>query len=122
MAEKVRAERPKLADVVKALGFDNYSIEALVDHGGWRPVRCPFHDDRSPSASANVSVDAFKCFSCDIMGDSWSLICHFKTIPKDEFRRAVDWAEANVGFAGSTKHKVAATPYVSPWASEEEWD
>lgn len=44
---------------VAALGFETfkYSGEEAI-------VRCPFHDDHSPSSSINVVTGVFHCFSC----------------------------------------------------------
>jgi DNA primase len=111
------AERPDLAEVIRALGFDAAGVEALGGRSGWRSVRCPFHDDTNASASANVSVGAFACHACGVQGDSWSLIMRFENIPKEEFRRAVEWARAHVGYetAYAAKRKTPR-PYVSPWA------
>ena len=42
-------------------------------HGpGWRPVRCPFHDDKTASAGSNGK--GFKCQACGVKGDAISLI------------------------------------------------
>jgi DNA primase len=37
-------------------------------------VRCPFHDDRTPSLSINQSKGVWHCFSCGSGGDVISLI------------------------------------------------
>lgn len=37
--------------------------------GGWQPVKCPYHEDRTASASVNVDKDRFHCFACDISED-----------------------------------------------------
>src|SRR5262245_26811798 len=30
----------------------------------WASIRCPFHEDRKPSASVNLESGSFRCFSC----------------------------------------------------------
>ena len=37
---------------------------------GEQMVRCPFHDDRNPSLSLNLSKGLWKCHSCDKGGDA----------------------------------------------------
>ena len=39
---------------------------------GWRRMRCPFHEDRT--ASASVSTTAFRCHSCEVRGDALKLL------------------------------------------------
>lgn len=41
---------------------------------GWVRMRCPFHQDRTASASVNHDIGRFKCFSCDTTGDGLDLI------------------------------------------------
>jgi DNA primase len=109
---------PGLAEVIKALGFEADAIEALGDSSPWRPVLCPFHDDKHPSASASTEVGGFACHACGIKGDSWSLILQFKGIPKEEFGRAVEWAAANVGYISTSRRREPEEPWRSPWAPE----
>jgi hypothetical protein len=110
-------ERPELADVIRALGFDAAEIDGLDGRSGWRSVRCPFHDDKTASASANISIGGFVCYACGVRGDVWSLIMQFENIPKHEFRRAVEWARSHVGYEDSyVSRKQPPRPFVSPWA------
>lgn len=44
--------------------------------GGWQACKCPFHSDRSASASVNTTTDRFHCFVCDINEDLIGLIRH----------------------------------------------
>ncbi|WSR66890.1 CHC2 zinc finger domain-containing protein [Streptomyces sp. NBC_01198] len=37
-------------------------------------VSCPLHDDRTPSMSINLGEGLFKCQSCGVGGDSYTLI------------------------------------------------
>jgi DNA primase len=111
-------ERPGLAEVVRALGFDSERIEALEDTSGWRALRCPFHEDRTASASVNVAVGAFMCFACDVSGDVWSLIMRFQGISKENFRDAVAWAEANVGYVNKSRSTKKKEPWRSPWSRD----
>lgn len=42
--------------------------------GGWQPCKCPFHEDRTASASVNTGTGRFHCFVCDISEDLIGLI------------------------------------------------
>ena len=55
---------------------------------GWKSIRCPFHEDRKPSAS--VSLTRFKCHSCDMSGDAVDLV--MKELHM-EFREALAYIE-----------------------------
>lgn len=51
---------------------------------GWKPIQCPFHGDRSASASYNTTTQRFRCHKCDIGGDGYDVIgqverCDFAT-------------------------------------------
>lgn len=41
---------------------------------GYQSVKCPFHDDRNPSASVNLTKGRFNCFTCEMSGDVYDLI------------------------------------------------
>lgn len=40
----------------------------LRGQGQWRSVRCPFHDDHSPSLSINLVHGGFQCHGCGAKG------------------------------------------------------
>jgi len=40
-----------------------YPFEQLIETGGKKIVRCPFHDDRHPPAS--IGWNRLHCFACD---------------------------------------------------------
>lgn len=59
----------------------HYGADTVPNGNGWRPMRCPFHDDRNASASTNG--EAFTCHACGVHGDSLAVImnreqCSFK--------------------------------------------
>lgn len=62
--------RPDIAAVLEAHGA------TVPRRSGWVPIKCPYHDDRNASASVHLDKQAFKCHSCDVKGDSYSLIQH----------------------------------------------
>lgn len=61
--------RPPIADVLRELGADD------VPTGfGWVRMHCPFHEDRTKSASVNHEVGGFACHSCSRTGDGLKLL------------------------------------------------
>jgi DNA primase len=52
-------------------------MEALLEaagaevrtRSGWAAIRCPWHDDRTPSASFQSTDGVFVCHGCGIKGD-----------------------------------------------------
>ena len=59
------------------------SVESYLNHiqaatpamgGGWRKMRCPFHEDAHASAAVNYDKNVFKCHGCGVAGDTYSLI------------------------------------------------
>lgn len=56
--------------------LEHYGAENLPETLRWRPVRCPFHDERNASASYIASDDgqAFNCHACGVRGDAISLV------------------------------------------------
>jgi hypothetical protein len=59
-------------------------------------VLCPIHDESRPSCSVNLDKGLIHCMSCGFGGDSFDII--MKKEGLDEFRAAVAWAEAQLGF------------------------
>ena len=58
--------------------------------GGWRKMRCPFHDDGHASAAVNFDANVFKCHACGVAGDVYDLIRHDKG---GTFSEAVEFAQ-----------------------------
>lgn len=57
---------------------------------GWRPIKCPFHDDRIASASVSLERGAFACHACGMKGDAIALI---ERNENTDFRGAIEWAD-----------------------------
>lgn len=61
---------------------ENPSIRVILEHygakvptrRGWFSMRCPFHNDRHNSASANTDENVFCCFACQLKGNGYTLI------------------------------------------------
>lgn len=61
--------RPPIADVLRDLGAPD------VPTGfGWVRMHCPFHEDRTKSASVNHEIGGFACHSCSRRGDGLKLL------------------------------------------------
>lgn len=41
---------------------------------GWVRAKCPFHDDRTASASVNHELQGFACMACGVTGDAIKLL------------------------------------------------
>lgn len=87
--------KPSIVAVVRALapGTDLHD-----DVHGWKPIRCPFHDDRAASASYNTTIQRFKCHACQVGGDGYDLIME---IEHCDFATALRRAESITGSAVS---------------------
>jgi DNA primase len=59
-----------IAAVLEHYGADVHRVSET----GWRPVKCPFHDDRLASGSVNLSKNGFRCHACGVHGDAIGLV------------------------------------------------
>ena len=88
--------------------LEHYGAENLPNRGGWAKIRCPIHDDGSPSASFSEDKGTFRCFVCDFSGDGIDLIRHQEGMTWHE---AVARAKEITGEDGSFKAApVSTTP------------
>ena len=62
--------RPPIEAVLKELT----GIEEVPTCFGWLRLRCPFHEDRTPSAAVNHERGGFACHSCGRQGDALKLL------------------------------------------------
>lgn len=49
-----------------------HDVPHVVGEKNYRVLRCPFHDDTTPSA--HVSEFGFQCFACQVSGDAIKLL------------------------------------------------
>lgn len=61
---------------------------------GWVRCKCPFHNDKTPSASFNEELNTFICFACDIKGDTYKVIMKQEGL---EYGEAIAFAERVTG-------------------------
>jgi len=75
--------------------LEHYGADLHRTHGtGWRPIKCPFHDDRMASGSVNLDKGAFRCHACGVKGDAIGLI---KTQEGIGYVDALRFAEDSLG-------------------------
>ena len=79
-----------IAVVLEHYGADLHRTQTV----GWRPLKCPFHDDRTASASVNLSKGGFRCHACGVSGDSIKLIMEQEGLG---YKDAVAFAETTLG-------------------------
>lgn len=84
-----------LADGISiAAVLEHYGATVAVSDTGWRSLRCPFHDDSTASASVNLELNGFRCFACNVSGDSISIIKERENL---DFHGAVEFARTVLG-------------------------
>jgi hypothetical protein len=62
-------EKPPIAEVL-----EHYGASSVPEGSRFRKMKCPFHEDRNASASVCTEENRFRCFACDISGDSFDVI------------------------------------------------
>ncbi len=71
----------------------HYGAKSIPQGVGWRPMKCPFHDDAHASASVNHDEQgAFKCHTCGVQGPPLKIIEtqeHLKADEAVEFTRQI---------------------------------
>lgn len=82
-------EKPDIAAILEHYGAHNVPHRAR-----WGAIKCPFHEDRSASASVNRDTGKFKCFACDVNGDGIDLIMWKEGY---DFNRSIEFAEGILG-------------------------
>ena len=76
--------------------FQNYKP---IKNNEWL-VKCPFHDDKTPSMTVNTKTGMFNCFGCNAKGD---FIKFYMDINNKDFKTALD---EMCNKAGITKQKI----------------
>ncbi|MEU9058983.1 CHC2 zinc finger domain-containing protein [Streptomyces sp. NPDC048430] len=62
-------DKPSIAEVL-----EHYGATDVPEGSRFRKMKCPFHEDRNASASVCTEENRFRCFACDISGDSFDVI------------------------------------------------
>jgi len=99
-------DKPSIVTVLEHYGFDN-----VPDCGGWRPVRCAFHNDRHASASVYPDEGVFMCHVCYIKGDAYAVVMAREGISFPEAKTRVSLITGLTYGTGSTGDSaVSRTP------------
>lgn len=81
-----RFHRSRLPD--PASYYEKHLPEVRNKGKGWVSVRCPFHEDTSPSLAVNLAHGGFRCFGCGARGGD---ILDFHRLLKSlSFKEAAD--------------------------------
>lgn len=72
----------------------HYGAKRVPEGGGWRSMKCPFHDDSLASAGVNHEKESFNCMACDMAGNFFVIIMKHEGV---DFSEAKSRAEKIVG-------------------------
>lgn len=86
-----------IADVLMAHG-----AERVPSGGGWRSMKCPYHEDSRPSAAVNTESGGFVCHACSVKGDALALIQLHDNV---DFKTALLRAETVYGGSSAAPQK-----------------
>ncbi|ANH49536.1 DNA primase [Freshwater phage uvFW-CGR-AMD-COM-C455] len=89
-----------------------HKIKQILEHygatvrsgRGWVKCKCPFHDDRTASASVNEELNIFICFACQIKGDTYKIIMEREG---KNYGEAITFAE---GITGEKRSALSKEP------------
>lgn len=90
-------EKPDILRVFQAVG---YEVPLSPRESGWTKIRCPLHDDRTPSASVNIEINRWQCFTCSLNEDSFDVLMRERGISLGQARIA---AETEFGSSPSVR-------------------
>jgi len=82
-------KRVPITVLLKHYGWSGWEEHSRAKE--WNRLKCPFHDDRNPSASVKRETNRFNCFTCGVRGDIIDIVMQvegFRTV-----RDAADWIE-----------------------------
>ena len=95
----------------------HYGLEAR-GQGVERMIRCPFHDDRSPSCSINLDRKVFHCFACGEKGTILDFVATMESRSiADAARLLVGWCNlsgASPASAGTQRMRSKRVPDNEP--------
>jgi DNA primase len=70
--------------------LEHYGASSVPHRNGWFSIKCPFHDDKHASATANRTENVFCCFACQTKGDGFAIIMQKEGV---KFREAISIAQ-----------------------------
>ena len=63
--------------------LEYYDLSPAKPGGPQLKLKCPFHDDRTPSLSVNTDKDIFRCFGCPAKGNVLDFIALMEKFPEN---------------------------------------
>lgn len=84
--------------------LQHYGMAEPYNLIGWVKVKCPFHNDSHASAAVNIELGIFKCFACEVSGDTYSIIMKYE---RKNFSEAHTIAEEITGISGKSLSKLS---------------
>src|SRR5574342_769703 len=79
--------------------LESYGGQPVVEGLGWKPYRCPFHNDRDASGSVNTQKQVFNCHAADCpKGNAVQVIMQWERV---SYAEAVQRAEVVSGASNS---------------------
>lgn len=94
--------KPSVLAAFLAVGYEDPQPRET----GYTRIRCPVHDDGTPSAYITVEEERWGCHTCDISEDAIALIQREKNLG---FREARDLAISISGGVGNSLRSVSGT-------------
>ena len=71
------------------LVFDKYEV-AYLPTATEQSIKCPVHDDRNPSASANLETGVWVCYTCGSSGNAIHIVQELEGLSAED---AYDYCE-----------------------------
>lgn len=103
MSRATETPRYDIAPVMQSLGLD------VPETSGsrWKRCRCPYHEDRT--ASASVNQWGFRCHSCGRSGDAIKMIMTTLGEPFIDAKRRAEGAVDGEGSKPRRKRRLSST-------------
>lgn len=111
--------------------LESYGGVPAVEGLGWKPYRCPFHDDRDASGSVNTQKQVYNCHAADCpKGNAVQVLMQYERM---DYASAVERAAEISGasdtyvrresgrrgrMAGGSRNRSGARSFKRTWRSE----
>ena len=113
--------KPSITAILEHFGAD---CSRVTEYGKTK-IKCPFHEDNSPSGWVNMDTQRYSCFAGCEGGDAYDLIEHYED-GIEGFKDAADWIERSDLDSGSVEVCQASSgtgrPWRPPWSADADGD
>lgn len=86
--------------------LDRYEVVYRHDREGWQKIRCPVHEDRTPSCSLNLSFGFIECHACPFRGTAVDLVMEKEGLGRAEAFKLVQRLTGHVPDTGQRSGRV----------------